>query len=134
MSPDEHYLTGIRLIFTNGFQTPMLETATARPKIVWPLIFEDHFKPEGPKVEGTSVQVEQDYEIIDIDSTKVVRKVSVLIEERSGYALRGDKFVVKAIKMQSDDGEMLCTEHWCAQSGGRWHTQEIPNGLEIIGL
>ena len=42
--------------------------------------------------------------------------------------------MVKAIKMQSEDGEMLCTEHWCAQSGGRWHTQEIPNGLEIIGL
>ena len=42
--------------------------------------------------------------------------------------------MVKAIKMQSEDGEMLCTEHWCAQSGGRWHTQEIPNGLEIIGI
>ena len=79
VSPEEHFLTGIRLVFTNGFQTPLLETATAKPKIVWPLIYEDHFKPEGPKVEGASVQVDQDYEIIDIDSTKVIRKVSVLI-------------------------------------------------------
>ena len=58
----------------------MFETATTRPNIVWPLIYDDHFKPEGPKQDG--VEVQQVHEVIDIDPAQTIRKVSVLIEER----------------------------------------------------
>jgi len=57
-----------------------------------------------------------------------------LTEEKGGYLLRGDRFVVKAMKMYSDDGTVIFKEQWCAEGGGKWLTAEIPEGLEIIGL
>ena len=98
----------------------MFETAETRPNIVWPLIYDDHFKPGGPKQDG--VEVEKIHEVIDIDTAKTIRKVSVLIDERQDYGLCGNKYVVKAIKMQSDDKKMVCSHHWCVRSGGKWYT------------
>ena len=67
VSSDNNYLTGMKLIFTHGFETPMLETKSNKPNIVWPMLYPDHFKPDGVKSEGVSIQLDEDYETIDVD-------------------------------------------------------------------
>ena len=100
----------MQLLFTNDFETPMLETKATRPNIVWPMLYPDHFKPGGIKAEGIHIQLDEDYETIDVDVSKTIRKVSILTEEKGGYLLRGDRFVVKAMKMYGDDGTVIFKE------------------------
>ena len=60
-------MTGLKLIFSGGFETPMLETKASKANIQWPLLYPDHFKPEGPKSEAINIQLDEDYETIEID-------------------------------------------------------------------
>ena len=89
----------------------MLETKASKANIQWPLLYPDHFKPEGPKSEAINIQLDEDYETIEIDQSQSIRKVSVLTEEKPGYLLQGDRFVVKAMKMYGDDGGVIFNEH-----------------------
>ena len=91
---NKHALTGIQLIFTNGVETPFIETVKCSRGCEKPTssTIMDLFSKQ--KVEVVERKT------VEIDTNRTIRKVSVLI----------DPFGIKSIRLIDEEGNFIVNE------------------------